>query len=141
MPKSRNLATDCQQCGNKLKWYQTKYCSNACQSAFQRNEYIARWKHGEISGNTADELLSDHIRAYMIATYGEKCSQCGWQERTPKTGRVPLAIDHIDGNWQNNNEENLRLLCPNCHSLTDTYMNLNRGKGRTYRRKFEGRKP
>lgn len=140
MPKSRNLEEECLQCGQALKWYQTKYCSNACQSAFQRAEYIKRWKDGEISGITVDELLSDHIRAYMIQTYGEKCSRCGWNERNPKTRRVPLAIDHIDGDWQNNREENLRLLCPNCHSLTETYMNLNRGKGRTYRRKFEGRK-
>ncbi len=76
----------------------------------------------------------------MLETYGELCSRWGWNERNPRTGRVPLAIDHIDGNWQNNREDNLRLLCPNCHSLTDTYMNLNRGKGRTYRRKFEGRR-
>lgn len=89
---------------------------------------------------TADELLSDPIRAYMLETHGGKCSRCDWAERNPKTERVPLAIDHINGDWTNNRKENLRLLCPNCHSLTETYMNLNRGNGRTYRRKFEGRR-
>lgn len=43
---------------------------------------------------------------------------------------IPLEIDHIDGNSENNSEENLRLICPNCHSLTATYKGANRGKGR-----------
>jgi hypothetical protein len=32
-----------------------------------------------------------------------------------------LQLDHIDGNHTNNNFENLRVLCPNCHSQTDTF--------------------
>ena len=46
------------------------------------------------------------------------------------TGKVPLVADHIDGNWRNNSEKNLRLLCPNCDSLSSTYATLNKGKGR-----------
>jgi hypothetical protein len=71
----------------------------------------------------------------LIAKYGERCSQCGWAERNPVTGKVPITIDHIDGDWNNNREENLRLLCPNCHSLTPTYQALNWGKGRPWRYK------
>ena len=52
----------------------------------------------------------------------------------PKTGKVPLVADHIDGNWQNNIEENLRLICPNCDSLSPTYAALNKGHGRKHRR-------
>jgi hypothetical protein len=48
------------------------------------------------------------------------------------TGLVPVRLDHIDGNWENNKPENLRLLCPNCDSLTETYCALNKGKGRPY---------
>ncbi len=76
----------------------------------------------------------------MIEKYGERCSECGWNERHPITGQVPLTVQHIDGNWRNNREENLILLCPNHHSLTENYMNLNKGQGRTYRRKYEPRK-
>ena len=39
-------------------------------------------------------------------------------------------FQHIDGNSKNNKEENLTLLCPNCHSLTKTYKGANRGNGR-----------
>jgi HNH endonuclease len=57
---------------------------------------------------------------------------CGWAERNPVTEKIPLHIDHIDGDWRNNRPDNLRLLCPNHHALTSSYGALNRGKGRPY---------
>lgn len=50
------------------------------------------------------------------------------------TLQIPLEIDHIDGDSSNNSESNLILLCPNCHSLTKTYKNANKGNGRLWRR-------
>jgi predicted HNH restriction endonuclease len=44
-----------------------------------------------------------------------------------------VEVEHIDGNWRNNQPSNLTLLCPNCHSLTPTYRALNWGRGREYR--------
>lgn len=41
---------------------------------------------------------------------------------------IPLELDHIDGNNQNNNFGNLRLLCPNCHAGTSTYRGKNKKK-------------
>jgi hypothetical protein len=49
------------------------------------------------------------------------------------TGVAPLVADHVDGDWKNNREKNLRLLCPNCDSLTPTYAGANKGKGRPNR--------
>ena len=47
--------------------------------------------------------------------------------------KIVLEVDHIDGLHYNNTVDNLRLICPNCHSQTDTYKNKNNGNGRKYR--------
>lgn len=52
-----------------------------------------------------------------------KCSICGineWQEKP-----LSLQLDHINGNNKDDRIENLRLLCPNCHSQTDTFSGKN----------------
>ena len=59
-----------------------------------------------------------------------KCEKCGWGEKNPITNTTPLQIHHIDGNCKNNKEENLQLLCPNCHSLTETFGRLNKNSTR-----------
>ncbi|WP_424213619.1 HNH endonuclease signature motif containing protein [Streptomyces sp. BI20] len=50
----------------------------------------------------------------------DACALCGipptWQGRP-----LPLEVDHVNGDWRDNAPENLRLLCPNCHSTTDGY--------------------
>ncbi|MBN2197770.1 HNH endonuclease [Candidatus Wolfebacteria bacterium] len=46
--------------------------------------------------------------------------ECGWAEKT-KDGYLPLELDHINGDRHDNRIENLRVLCPNCHSLKPTH--------------------
>jgi hypothetical protein len=74
-----------------------------------------------------------YVKKYLRQKFGNKCVLCGWAKINPKTGKVPLVADHIDGNWRNNIESNLRLLCPNCDALSPTYAGLNRGNGRKNR--------
>lgn len=57
----------------------------------------------------------------------QSCSECGISEWRGKT--IPLELDHANGDSKDNRIENLRLLCPNCHSLTDTWRGRNKNTG------------
>jgi len=56
-------------------------------------------------------------RLFSAELKHQKCERCGWAEKT-KDGYLPLELDHINGDRHDNRLENLRILCPNCHSLT-----------------------
>jgi len=55
-----------------------------------------------------------------------KCGICGIQEWNGK--KLSLHLDHINGINNDHRLENLRFLCPNCHSQTHTYTGRNKGK-------------
>ena len=55
-----------------------------------------------------------------------KCECCGISEWLGKN--LSLELDHIDGNRYNHKLHNLRILCPNCHSQTDSYRGKNKSK-------------
>jgi hypothetical protein len=100
---------------------------------YQYKSYIIKWLNGEKIGLQGLGIVSRHVKQYLREKFGNKCCLCGWAEVNLKTGQVPLVADHIDGNWRNNVESNLRLVCPNCDSLSPTYAGLNRGNGRKNR--------
>jgi hypothetical protein len=91
---------------------------------------------------TPEELLVDQApdharrvpserlkRAMFKLGVADRCALCGtgpWWRGKP----LPLEVDHIDGNWRRNSLDNLRLLCPNCHSATDTYRGRAKGRSR-----------
>jgi hypothetical protein len=53
------------------------------------------------------------------------CELCGWAEKS-LDGRIPVELDHINGVHGDNRLENLRILCPNCHSLQSTHRGRNK---------------
>lgn len=125
--------TPCPVCGKEPYRSFYKYCSNKCQQEFQHQEYIERWKSGKETGLQKMGIVSVHVKRYLREKYENKCCLCNWAEVNPKTGIIPLVADHIDGDWENNVETNLRLICPNCDSLSPTYAGLNKGNGRRNR--------
>lgn len=121
----------CENCENEFKidsrnfskHKYKKYCSVKCHKEFEERIRFDKVESG-------DGVSSKVVRFYLIKKHGNKCMKCNWCEVNPTSGKVPIELEHIDGNSENNNLDNLLLLCPNCHSLTPTYKALNRGNGR-----------
>lgn len=126
--RKRKNKDKCLQCDEELSYRQNLYCSIKCFQEHRQNKVTESIDNG----NTT--LDSRHYKKYLIHKHGEKCMECGWCEINPHTGNVPIELEHIDGDSSNNSLDNLKLLCPNCHSLTSTYKALNKGNGRHYRR-------
>lgn len=108
------------------------YCNNKCQAEYELKQtfkLVEEQNFNEL-GNKAN--IDRVTKKFLINKFGEKCSKCGWDEINPWTKKVPIEINHIDGNPENHNLDNVELLCPNCHSLTQFYKS--RGKGRSWRK-------
>ena len=64
-------------------------------------------------------------RLFYRGLKSPKCEECGWAQRA-SDGRIPVELDHINGDPMDNRLENLRILCPNCHSLKPTHRGKNK---------------
>ena len=125
----------CKNCGKELKGTKIEFCNVQCQNEYKYKTYIERWKKGEENGLKGEYGLSRYIRRYLLEKHNCKCEKCGWGEENSHTHTIPLEIHHMDGDYKNNKEENLQVLCPNCHSLTETHKSHNK-MGRVGRKKY-----
>lgn len=141
----RNPNTECSICkfplyrrpSDKIKCPESfcKDCYSTSDHSRRSNQtkylrYINEWKNDLQDGMSGKTSISSHIRRYLFMRSNNQCELCGWNQINSFTNRIPLEINHKDGNFMNNKEENLELICPNCHSLTSSYRSLNIGKGR-----------
>jgi predicted nucleic acid-binding Zn ribbon protein len=123
----------CLYCGKEINArYDQKFCSNKCQGESRRNELFekVRLEKFDELGNKAS--IDRTTKKYLIKVYGDKCMKCGWDDVNHWTGKVPIELNHIDGNPENHKLNNVELLCPNCHSLSE--FTKSRGKGRKWRK-------
>ena len=119
----RSEEKPCKNC-DEPTYRKSGYCSKKCYLAHRRTIKIHQIEQGLVSERQT-------LRNYLIEKFGYHCFECGldeWQEE-----HLPLELDHIDGNPENDFPNNLRLLCPNCHSITPTWKSKNKGNGRKSR--------
>jgi len=103
-----------------------KYCSNACQKIFQFvTKTLQKFYKGDLHNRRTLITVLTHL-------FGYRCVICG-NDGIHSGLPLSLQLDHIDGNSDNDMPENVRLLCPNCHSQTPTFTAKNKGNGRRKR--------
>ena len=128
--QSGNVKKKCLNCENVVTSYKGKYCSNKCQKEFEWKELKALIV--EDTNNDLGVCLQQKNACYkkfLIEQKTASCEECGWNKRNTFTNTTPIELEHIDGDCTNNKLSNLKLLCPNCHSLTPTYKGANKGNG------------
>lgn len=110
--------------GELLKRDYSHKCE-VCHVQFETGRLL--WDHKRVLHKDFSSIKKDATRKrYLILSRGHKCEVCTlevWQGK-----QIPIELDHIDGNPENNDLENLRLICPNCHAQTSTYRGKNVGK-------------
>jgi hypothetical protein len=118
---------NCKICGDTVSSHSNIYCSRDCYIKGLKDKNIKEWLEGKKDGvNGKNHSMAHFIRNYLLKKVNYKCEECGWGEINIYTFNVPLEIHHKDGNYKNNKKSNLKVLCPNCHSLTKTHGSLNK---------------
>ena len=101
----------------------TKFDAYARQLRVQQKNLETSWSR------PYEEMHQGSLRKRLLHERNHTCEQCGiGNEYNGKP--LSLELDHVDGNSDNNKIENLRILCPNCHSQTPTH----RAKNIKYKR-------
>lgn len=119
----------------KLECERPDFCNAACYSKLKKQQFISAWLSGKETGTTKSGDIVSTIRPYLLKKSNNRCELCGWGKKNKHTGLYTLQVDHKNGKSWDNRPSNLRVLCPNCHSLTSTYGFLNKGSGRKGRYK------
>lgn len=117
-------------CGNcefkKTKTKHHQFCSDECLKSFRLKKLIKNFNEGKLNSPLS-------IKKCIVELRGNICSVC-FQNTIWNGKKLTLQLDHIDGNSDNNIPDNLRLLCPNCHSQTSTFAGYSRSSRKDTKR-------
>jgi len=163
--RSKLIIKNCLECGNILKNNKNTFCNSKCNAKNKQiiNQqkctvcdkiFVSKHRKHFICSKEcvneslriiskkrfiAGELLShDSCKKHLVEESGYRCSCCNISEWNGK--EIVLEMDHIDGDPDNQFPSNLRLLCPNCHSQTQTFRRKNLDGPKSDRRSKARRK-
>jgi len=146
----------CKKCGTDFEPSKglISYCSLQCRNSRERSDEVkkkisdsllvsqkAKEAHENRDWNSISAKYNETIKARLLAEdfnklkferiklrvlyeQDEKCNRCGISEWLGQ--KITLELEHKDGNHFNNDRQNLEILCPNCHALTDTWRGRNK---------------
>ena len=75
-----------------------------------------------------EDLSFESLRFRILYEQENKCNRCGLDKWLGQD--IILELEHKDGNNKNNVRDNLEMICPNCHSLTETWRGRNKKERR-----------
>jgi 5-methylcytosine-specific restriction endonuclease McrA len=104
------------------------FAKDAWYQAIERGHLVPRTRASEVerylrpgSTVTRGQVKRGLLSAGLKASRCERCGISRWRGRD-----LVITLHHVNGDGSDNRLENLRMLCPNCHSQTDTYGGRNR---------------
>jgi hypothetical protein len=93
------------------------YEKTACEDILMQS------RNNKFTKEDFENLSFERLKKRVLMEQEGKCNKCGISEWFGIS--LSLELEHKDGNNQNNNRENLEVICPNCHSITDTWKGRN----------------
>ena len=140
----------CPKCGiehNKKGIYCSRHCANSRKWTSEQNSNRSQKLKGRVLGSEIKdkEKWKENIRKTRLEKYNNTpfeelgcenrkrrvleeqnncCNKCKLSEWFGSS--LTLELEHKDGNTENNERSNLECLCPNCHSLTETWRGRNK---------------
>lgn len=123
----------CEVCGKEIRAKNAKrFCCRSCYNEYHRLEHYNQYlKDNSIAYGNQN---MQNYKKFFLEEQNHKCAICGCEDSWCNKQLV-FILDHIDGNADNNNRDNLRLICPNCDSQLSTYKSKNKNSARKKYRK------
>jgi Zn finger protein HypA/HybF involved in hydrogenase expression/predicted transcriptional regulator len=128
----KGLAIELKISATSIKKLQNKLNCHPKNLKFQgrgvKRDFTNILNGSEVVENTQNKSITGTLKKFILKNNlkEHKCEECGLDTWNKKP--LSLELDHTDGIRSNNRIENLKLLCPNCHSQTPTWRGRNKIK-------------